>query len=206
LSRSASLAPLGSGAAGAPTLRRDLQFESRLRAQERAIGPARFARAREWYRTQVTHAEVPQGGRYSVSAVPIASPDADIWNRLVNNSAVGIANVQQVFGITPSVAVADWSASNAVDDVSSLVSDQFLQKSWNWRSIYSVLCNARVNCPYPLPVRIMTVATPLSGTIVSGGAAFFRLAVPAGATSTITVSSSTTSTAPGLKLLVIRTK
>jgi hypothetical protein len=203
LSRSSSLTALGTGA---PLLQRDVQFEMRLRAQERTLGPARFARARAWYQTDIDHVEIPQGGRYSVSVAPIASPDGDIWNRLVNNSLIGIANVQQVFGVDASVAVGDWSASNAADDVSTLVNEQFRQKSWNWRSVYSVLCQAGTGCPYPLPVRTMTAATALGGNIVAGGAAYFRLAVPAGTTSTVTVGSSTPASAPALKLLVIRTK
>lgn len=190
---------------GAPALVRDDRFEMRLRAQERAIAPTRFARAREWYRAEVPHEEIPQGGRYSLSVAPITSPDADIWFRLVNNTLAGIANVQNVFGVDPAIAVSDWSASHAVDDVSTLIADQFKQKSWNWHSIYPALCQAGAVCTYPLPVRTMVTGTTYSGTILSGGSTHFKLAVPAAGTATVTVSSTAT-TASALRLLLVQTK
>jgi hypothetical protein len=197
LSRSAS--PFAALSSAGPSLQRDVQFESRLRARERAIAPARIAGARRWYQSVIGRQfEMPQGGRYSVSAVPIASPDGDIWFQLANNRLAGLENIQQVFGVDPSVAVSDWSASHAVDDVSALVNQQFTQKSWNFHSIFPAL-----QTPYPLPVTVMTTGTNYSGTIVSGGARHFRLAVPPAGTATLTVTSSTPA---GLRLVVVRTK
>jgi hypothetical protein len=204
----ASLAALDAGTLGgtAPTLRRDELFEARLRARERAMGPARFAAARQWYRSQGTHQEVPQGGRFSRSAVPIASPDGTVWFALANNPVVGFDNIRSVFGTDLASAVSDWSASHAVDDLSSLVPDQFLQKSWNWRTIYPELrCATCPRPPYPLPVQAMTAGTAYSGTVLSGGATHFRFAVPPGATATVAVSSSD-STASGLRLVIVRTQ
>lgn len=197
LSRAASLG------ATTPALTRDVRFEARLRAAERAIAPSRMGAAREWYRTAHRRGEVPQGGRYSLSVAPIASPDGDVWFRLVNNAAVGIANLQQVFGVDPRIALSDWSATHAVDDISTLVPDQFLQQSWNWHSIYSVLCQAGVNCPYPLRVRTMVDATTYAGSLTSGGSTHFKLAVPAAGSATITV---TGASATDLRLIVVRTK
>lgn len=183
-------------------LQRDAAFEARLRSEERAIALPRMAAARDWYRSEINHEEVPQGGRFSVSAAPIASPDGDIWFRLVNNTVVGIANLQQVFGVDASVAVSDWSASHAVDDISGLVRDQFRQPSWNWHSIYSALGTSGA---YPLPVTTMIAGTPYAGELTAGGSTHFRFAVPATATATLTVTSGSAVT-PGLRLLVIRTK
>ena len=206
----ASRFPLGGAslnratALGATTLplQRDAGFEARLRSEERAIAIPRIAAARAWYRSGISHDEVPQGGRFSVSAAPIASPDGDLWLRLVNNTVVGIANVQQVFGFDLSLAVSDWSASHAVDDISGLVRDQFLQPSWNWHSIYSALGTAGA---YPLPVTTMIAGTGYAGTLTAGGSTHFRFAVPATATATLTVTNGTPRT-PGLRLLIIRTK
>jgi hypothetical protein len=208
LSLSPSAAPsltpsgLGSGAlaSSAPVLQRDERFEARLRAQERAIAPALLPGARQWYRS-ASHVELPQGGRYSLSVAPITSPDGDIWFRLVNNTVLGIQNVQGVFGVDLSLAVSDWSASHAVDDVSAMVPDQFLQKSWNWHSIYPAINSGT----YPLVVRTMVAGTPYSGSILSGGSTHFRFAVPPGGTATLTVTSS--SPAPSsLRLEIVRTK
>ncbi len=183
-------------------LQRDAAFEARLRSEERAIALPRLAGARSWYRSRTSLDEVPQGGRFSVSAAPIASPDGDLWFRLVNNTVVGIPNIQQVFGVDASTSVSDWSASHAVDDISGLVRNQFLQLSWNWHSIYSAL---GASGSYPLPVTTMIAGTPYAGELTAGGSTHFRFAVPATGTATLTVTSGSAVT-PGLRLLVIRTK
>jgi hypothetical protein len=187
------------GSAG-PALRRDVAFEMRLRARERAMAPSRLGLARAWYQTEAGRPEMPQGGRFSVSAVPIASPDGDIWFRLANGTVQGFQNMQAVFGVDLSLALSDWSASHAVDDVSSLVPPQFTQQSWNWHSIIQKLYGS-----YPLPIRAMSTGTPLSGTIVPGGSSFFSFAVPAGASGTLTVSSAGTQ-ASLLRLVIVRTQ
>jgi hypothetical protein len=185
---------------------RDVRFEKRLRNNERQLGGARRARARQWYSEEVAHIEMPQGGRYSVTPVPIPTPDGDLWYRLANNPTVGIANAQQIFGLDLSLAVSDWSASHAVDDVSSLVGDQFQQKSWNWHSIFDALDGTSA-VTYPLVVRTMVTGTAYSGTLNAGSSAHFRFAVPASGTATLTVSSPSAATAAaGLRLLVVRTK
>lgn len=205
LSRAILSAPALLGGA-APTLQRDVRFEAQLRARERAMAPGRLGSARQWYRSQVSHAEMPQGGRYSVSAAPIASPDGDFWFRLVNNTVPGFANLRSVTGVDLSVAVSDWSASHAVDDVSALVGEQFLQKSWNWRAIYPALrCSGCPSSSYPLAVQTMVAGTGYSGTILAGGATHFRFAVPPAGSATLTVTSGDAS-APGLRLILVRTK
>jgi hypothetical protein len=183
-----------------PTLQRDEAFEMRLRARERALVPSRLALARSWYRTEVGRPEVPQGGRFSLAAAPITSPDGDVWFQLANGTVRGFRNLQAVFGVDLSLALSDWSASHAVDDVSSLVPAQFTQASWNWHSIYVKLYSS-----YPLPVQTLTTGTPLSGTIVPGGSSFFFFAVPAGASGTLAVSS-TDATASSLHLVIVRTQ
>jgi hypothetical protein len=205
LSRTGSLASLA--AERQLTMpQRDVRFEARLRTKERSLGPARMARAREWYRDEIPHMEVPQGGRYSVAPDPFPTPDGDIWMKLANNPLVGIANAQQIFGLDLSLAVSDWSASHAVDDVSSLVGDQFLQKSWNWHSIFDALDGTSA-VTYPLVVRTMVTGTAYSGTLNAGSSTHFRFAVPANGTATLTVNSTSGEPAAGgLRLLVVRTK
>lgn len=198
-SLSRMVAPIGSGA---PMLLRDDRFEARLRAAERTLGPARFAAARDWRAARMSLTEVPQGGRYSVSAAAIPSPDSDYWFRLVNNPLVGLANVKQVLGIEPSLAVTDWSASHAVDDQSALVAAQFLQPSWNWHTIYPALGSSGT---YPLPVITMVAGTSYAGTVLSGGSKHYRFAVPANGNATVTLAS-TSPAADSLRMVIVRTK
>jgi hypothetical protein len=105
-----------------------------------------------------------------------------------------------VFGVDPSVAVGDWSASNALDDFSSLTPAQFAQPSWNWRDIYPTLYGG-----YPLPTRTLVAGTPLSGNIVPGGSAYFRFGVAPATSASVTVSS-TDAPAASLRLLLVRTR
>jgi hypothetical protein len=205
LARNGALASLSAGTRMALP-QRDVRFEGRLRTNERRLGPARFTRAREWYRDEVPHIEVPQGGRYSIAPDPFPTPDGDLWMRLANNPLVGIANAQQIFGLDLSLAVSDWSASHAVDDVSSLVGDRFQQKSWNWHNIFDALDGTSA-VTYPLVVRTMVTGTAYSGTLNDGSSTHFRFAVPANGTATLTIgSASSAENAAGLRLLVVRTK
>jgi hypothetical protein len=208
---SASLSRTGALASLSPDSRmampkRDMRFERRLRTNERRLGAANITRAREWYRDEVPHIEMPQDGRYSVTPVPIPTPDGDLWYRLANNPKVGIANAQEIFGLDLSLAVSDWSASHAVDDVSSLVAPQFQQWSWDWHDIFDALDGTSA-VTYPLVVRTMVTGTAYSGTLNAGSSTHFRFAVPANGSATLTVNSSSAATAAaGLRLLVVRTK
>ncbi|HKH91714.1 MAG TPA: hypothetical protein VKA54_07920 [Gemmatimonadaceae bacterium] len=128
-----------------------------------------------------------------------AASDADIWSRLVNNTAVGTANLQSVFGdVTP--LIRDWSASHAIDDAPS-ASLELSQKSWNWHSVYGGVDG--IAALYPLALTGMSPATPTySGSVVAGGSAFYTFTVPAGGTATLTLNG------PGanLQLVIVRTK
>ena len=134
-----------------------------------------------------------------------AASDGDLWSRLVNNTAVGTANLQSVFGdVAPRVR--DWSVSNAVDDAPSLsVSAELSQKSWNWHSIFGGIDG--LAALYPLPVTAMTPATPsYPGAVVPGGAAYFTFTVPANGTATLTLSGQSGAGVANLQLVIVRTK
>jgi hypothetical protein len=131
-----------------------------------------------------------------------SSSDGDVWARLVNNTAVGLANLQSVFGdVAP--LVRDWSVSNAVDD-GPAASPELSQKSWNWHSIFGGA--DALAALYPLPLIGMTPSTgTYTGTVVPGGSAFFLFGVPANGTATLTLSA-TGGAASNLQLVIVRTK
>src|SRR6185369_9640841 len=83
--------------------------------------------------------------------------DGDVFARLVNNSAVGIVNLQSVFGKDVSSLVRDWSTAQAVDDVQSVASE-LQQKSWNWHSIFGGVTGTPAL--YPLAITHMSGSTP----------------------------------------------
>ena len=91
----------------------------------------------------------------------------------------------------------------ALDDVGS-APDAAQQKSWNWRSIFGGV--GRVAGLYPLEVTAMTAATSYTGTVVAGGAAFYRLSVPANSTATVSLGGQSGTAASTLRLVIVRTK
>ena len=123
----------------------------------------------------------------------------------MNNTAVGTANLQSVFGdVAPRVR--DWSVSNVVDDAPSVsVPAELSQKSWNWHSVFGGIDG--LAALYPLPVTAMTPATPsYPGAVVPGGAAYFTFTVPANGTATLTLSGQSGAGVANLQLVIVRTK
>jgi hypothetical protein len=127
--------------------------------------------------------------------------DGDVWARLVNNTAVGTANLTSVFGdIAP--LVRDWAASNAADDTPG-ASPELSQQSWNWHSIFAGING--VPALYPLPLIGMTPATgTYTGTVVPGGSAFFLFGVPANGTATLSLGGQSGAAASNLQLVIVR--
>lgn len=130
-----------------------------------------------------------------------ATADNDIWFRLVNSTTSGVTNAAAVFGSLPT-QVRDWNVSHAVDDISAEAAYQ--QKSWNWHSIYPNLGAGGLS--YPLAITPMANGSTYAGSVMSGGAAYYRMAVPAGVTATLSFKNTTTPTGTNLHLVVVRTK
>jgi hypothetical protein len=119
---------------------------------------------------------------------------------LVNSTTRGIANLSTVYGSDLAGAVRDWNASNAVDDLVT-TSTELLQPSWNWHSIYPVLYGS-----YPLSVKALTDGAASTGSIVAGGAAYYRIGVPAGGSATLSITDPSSTAATNLQLVVVRTR
>ena len=184
-------------------LHQDDQFERRLRARERAVLTPLMGVARQWYASQAMPAPAALRSRASFSTTPLADADAALWFKLVNNSTVGAANLQSVVGdLTP--LVRDWLVSHAVDDVAAPAT-QYQQRSWNWHSIYPALTVPA--SPYPLAVQTLaSTGTLVNSTVVAGGAAFYKVTVPAGGSVTYTLSGTSSTSSPNLQLVIVRTK
>jgi hypothetical protein len=110
--------------------------------------------------------------------------ESDVWQALVNSPTTGIANLRTVFGADVGGLLRDWSVSQYVDDAVTSASADYLQPSWNWRSIYPALTNAGT---YPLAAAALPT-TGAAGSVIPGGAAFYRFAVPANGSASITLS------------------
>jgi hypothetical protein len=127
-----------------------------------------------------------------------SATDAATWQALVNSPVVGVANLRSVFGSDIGGMLRDWSVSHYTDDLVAGAPVQHTQPSWNFHSIYPALTGAGNS--YPLTVTPLN-AGAASGTLIGGGAAYYRFAIPANATATISV------TAPALvQSLVVRVR
>jgi hypothetical protein len=159
--------------------------------------------ARRWYASQAMPAPAMLRSRVALSTSTFADADAALWFRLVNNSSVGATNLQSVVGDLPGL-IRDWSVSHAIDDVAA-PSTQYQQRSWNWHSIYPGLSGT--STAYPLQVQtISTNAAVSNASVVAGGAAFYRVVIPANGTVTFTLSGSSSTANPNLQLVIVRTK
>lgn len=185
----------------AGALRLDRDWELRLRDRERRELTPRMGAARAWFAAQGLRAPAASLNR-SASLDASDVSDAAVWMRLVNSRDTGFVNLQAVLGNNLSAYVRDWNVSHAVDDIAQ-PGTNFQQRSWNWRSIYAAL-GAGGNA-YPLLVSTLSNDSTASGSVVSGGAAYYRIAVPANGTATLTLGASGTVNV-NLQLVAVRTK
>ena len=189
----------GGGTTAAPGL--DQAFESRLRARERKLMPLQAARARAWYHDTRPGAMM-RGASFDV--VPGTSVDGDTWYRLANSVDTGIVNLQNAFGVDASVAVRNWSVSNQVDDVATIVPAEYLQPSWNWHNLYTTLTIGTGT--YPLFVRQLLSNIPISASAIGGGSGYYRFSVPVAGNATVTLTDLSGAAASTLQLVLVRTR
>jgi hypothetical protein len=125
-----------------------------------------------------------------------------VFYQLVNSTLSGITNAQSVFGPNFTEDVRDWNVSHAVDDVAP-VPTELTQPSWNWHSIFPVLYQDQM---YPLKYQVMADASSYTGKVTGGGAAYYKLSVPANGTATLTLSGQSASSGSHIQLVVVRTQ
>jgi hypothetical protein len=117
--------------------------------------------------------------------------DVATWQALVNTTLTGAENLADVFGPSLPGQVRDWSFSHYTDDFLPSAAPEYTQPSWNYRSIFPALSGT--NNSYPLEVNSLssgssTSASPTaSGTLISGGSAYYRFSIPSGSTAEITL-------------------
>lgn len=128
------------------------------------------------------------------------STDNSFFFRLVNATTSGIPNLRAVYASDLTAALRDWSTSHAVDDVAATAAE-LQQPSWNWHSIYPTLYGS-----YPLVVRTLVDGTATPGSVVAGGAAYFKVGVPAGAKPTLSLTAASATAATNLQLVIVRVR
>lgn len=128
-------------------------------------------------------------------------PDFVTWTQLVNSREAGMRNLLDVFGHQLPDMLRDWALSVLVDDLFS-APEAFRQPSWNLRSIYSALGHTS----FPLNIASLSAGSS-TVTILSAGAAYFSIRVPAGGTVGVTWSASGGGPPPALvQWSIVRTQ
>ena len=105
------------------------------------------------------------------------APEADLWRRLANGTAVGFANLRAALGSEPAPLLRDWATSLLTDELPGAAA-AYQQPSWHLRSL---VATGPAPGTYPLASVQLAGATPLSLPIVGGGTAYLRFAVAADA-------------------------
>lgn len=127
--------------------------------------------------------------------------DQQLWMSLVNNDAVGLANLREVLGQDPIPFFRDFAVSVYTDDVVTGVPAIFTQPSWNQRALGQA-------APYghPLKVRQLAGISVQSIALTAGGAAYLRAAVAPGGRASVTVRSNGPLLDEDVWVTVVRTK
>jgi hypothetical protein len=109
------------------------------------------------------------------------------FSRAIDNGVVtGFANLSNVFSISlPALASTyqSWAIAQYVDGTGVSSNPAYSNPSWNYRS---VLPNALSLASYPLRIKPLTPAVPVSVVLRGGAASFIRFRVNAGLTGQIT--------------------
>lgn len=192
----------------APALVQDVAFHARLRAIERRDLPGRVAGARAAYAARAALGPRMYSGEATGPSMAVAALEP-VWSQLVNSNDTGIVNLRGRFGADITGAARDWAVAHYVDDTGlSGLPSQYLHRSWNFRSVLPALSSngATSGSPGTYPIKVHSLTESVALTMTNGGAAYYRLGVPAGATSTVRFTVGGATPTANLKLVVVRTK
>jgi hypothetical protein len=139
--------------------------------------------------------------RYAADQRP--GDENTIWYSLVNTRNAGFSNLAAVFG-EPLPIIRDWATAQYTDDLVAGGTGTFSHPSWNFRSVLALLSSNSNR--FPLRLRPLADATPQRLTLVGGGAAYIRFAVPAGATGIVRATSGNVPLPGTVDLTLVRTK
>ncbi|MGH7619820.1 MAG: hypothetical protein ACREPM_21615, partial [Gemmatimonadaceae bacterium] len=135
------------------------------------------------------------------------APDADTWQRLVNTTLTGKANLANVFGADYMTQIGNWAISIFSDD-DGVTDQRFTQPSWNMRSIFPQIADANGNAVgrYPLAVLPLSDAAPVRTSVFAGGAAYIRFGVSSGSQASVDWTSAGLPVSPLMQISIMRTK
>ncbi|MFI5230018.1 MAG: hypothetical protein ACHQWU_13175, partial [Gemmatimonadales bacterium] len=136
--------------------------------------------------------------------------DADTWQKLVNTTLTGQANLASVFGPDYLTQIRDWATSVFTDDDAGVTDTRFLEPSWNMRNIFPDLCGdaqcSKALGVFPLQVAPLSDASPVNTAVDAGGAVYVRFHVAAGSQASIDWSAGSLPVSALMQMTVTRSR
>lgn len=206
-----SFARFGASSGSALPARGDLVLDQTFHVKLREAGQRQLRElvpyARAWFASRA----IPKPSRSSspgfappfgpsFASTPFVEP---VWTRLVNSADTGFKNLQGVFGQDLLTPTRDWAVAHYSDDAVFRILDQYTHPSWHFRSL---LTDTPLNPGAPYPLQTLSLTSQQQVSLVNGGAAYLRLGVAAGSSSTVTFSVNGGAPPASLKLVIVRTK
>ncbi|HET6229536.1 MAG TPA: hypothetical protein VFE05_05600 [Longimicrobiaceae bacterium] len=111
--------------------------------------------------------------------------ERDFWFSLVNSKHVGLENLQGALGTDPLTYAHDLSVSVYTDDAVAAAS-QYLQPSWNFRSLMPALRSGA----FPLRTRLLANGVPMAVNLHFASGAYLRFGVAPGGRAEVRTTSS----------------
>ena len=143
--------------------------------------------------------------RYAADHLP--PTDTTLFRRLVNTNQLGLTNLENQLGLTPSgfmSMIRDFDVSVFADDYVA-VAPRFQQPSWNMRSIYPGFNDPTFT--FPITPRPLADNSPVATALSAGSFAVYRFAAQAGTAAFVRATGTSGTQMPtGITLSVIRTK
>ena len=134
--------------------------------------------------------------------------DGDTWQKLVNTTLLGQANLANVFGAGYLTQIRDWATSVFTDDEPGVTDPKYLESSWNMRNIFPHLVNSQGTAlgKFPLQVRPLADGSPVNVSVDAGGAVYIRFHVAPGSQASIDWSAGSLPVSPLMQFTVTRSQ
>ena len=120
------------------------------------------------------------------------------WRALVDNTSMGLENLQRVLGTDARPLMRDWSAALFADDTVPSLAARHQQPSWHFRSFYGGA--------YGLQTRRLAASGGANLPLTSGSAAYLRFGVAPATVGTVRNTVSGAAPPSELMLTIIRTR
>jgi hypothetical protein len=114
-----------------------------------------------------------------------AGDHAAIWTRLVDSRTAGLASLSSVLGEDALAIARRWTAAQFADDIATTAPAAYQQLSWNYRELFGAL--GRGTAAFPLLTHDLAAGSPVTVSLVAGGAAYLRFRVPANVTAEVAI-------------------